>query len=86
MNRQWQLQEAKAKLSQLVKAAETSPQEITVHGKTTAVLISIKEYQKNTQIQSNRESLFELAARAGVNRLDLTIERATTADPERKVF
>lgn len=44
---QWQLQEAKAKLSKLVKLVETEgPQEITVHGEAKAVLVSIAEYTK----------------------------------------
>ncbi len=46
MNTRWQLQEAKAKFSQLVKAAEKAPQEITVHGRPTAVLMSMSEYER----------------------------------------
>ena len=46
MHTQWQLQEAKAKFSQLVKAAEKAPQEITVHGKPTAVLMSMSEFER----------------------------------------
>ena len=37
----WQLQEAKARLSELVKSAEhEGPQEITVHGRPAAVVLS----------------------------------------------
>lgn len=44
---QWQLQEAKNKLSQLIKNADKGvPQYITVHGKNTAVILSTKEYEK----------------------------------------
>jgi len=44
---QWQLQEAKNKLSQLVKnAGKGVPQYITVHGKNTAVILSTEEYEK----------------------------------------
>ncbi|MDR3360262.1 MAG: type II toxin-antitoxin system prevent-host-death family antitoxin, partial [Bifidobacteriaceae bacterium] len=39
--RQWQLQEAKSKLSQLVREAENGPQTITHHGRPSAVVISI---------------------------------------------
>ena len=43
---EWQLQEAKNKLSQLVKKAGNGiPQYITVHGRSTAVVISTKEYE-----------------------------------------
>ena len=39
----WQLQEAKARLSELVKSAEQDgPQEITVHGRAAAVVVSAR--------------------------------------------
>lgn len=44
---EWQLQEAKNKLSQLVKEANKGvPQYITVHGKSTAVILSANDYEK----------------------------------------
>jgi len=43
----WQLQEAKARLSEVIKrAAKEGPQKITVHGDPTAVVISNKEYER----------------------------------------
>jgi len=43
----WQLQEAKMRFSELVKqAVNLGPQQITVRGKTTAVLISKEEYDR----------------------------------------
>ena len=43
----WQLQEAKARLSEVIKkAAREGPQKITVHGELTAVVISSKEYER----------------------------------------
>lgn len=54
---EWQLQEAKNKLSQLVKAADNGvPQYITVHGRSKAVIISAQEYQKLKQPQSKLSS------------------------------
>ena len=45
----WQLQEAKAKLSELVKFAESEgPQSITVHGQPVAVVISQATFEKLT--------------------------------------
>jgi len=43
---QWQLQEAKAMLSEVIKAADFKPQIITVRGKETAVILSYNEYKK----------------------------------------
>jgi prevent-host-death family protein len=43
----WQIQEAKARLSEVVKkAAKEVPLKITVHGESAAVVISSKEYQR----------------------------------------
>lgn len=44
----WQLQEAKAKLSAMLKAAQSRPQWITLHGEEAGVLLSAKTYQKLT--------------------------------------
>lgn len=47
MQTQWQLQEAKNKLSQLIKMAVSGEAQIvTVHGKPTAVIISAEEYAR----------------------------------------
>lgn len=43
----WQMQDAKARISELVKLAQNQePQEITIHGKPVAVLISCKTYDR----------------------------------------
>lgn len=49
----WQLQEAKARFSELVKRAESEgPQDITVHGRSVAVLVSRSEFARLSQHQS----------------------------------
>jgi prevent-host-death family protein len=43
----WQMQEAKAKLSEVVKCAEKEgPQEITLHGQSVAIVISRDLYDR----------------------------------------
>lgn len=43
----WQMQEAKAKLSELVKRAQTDgPQDITLHGESVAVVMSRESYER----------------------------------------
>lgn len=46
MTKHWALQDAKARFSELVRAAEKEPQRITVRGEPTAVLISEAEYRR----------------------------------------
>ena len=42
----WPLQAARDQLSQLVKAAATAPQTVTVHGKAAAVVLSPQDYAR----------------------------------------
>ncbi len=45
--RRWQLQEAKARFSELVKLADSEgPQEITLHGEPKAVVVSKVEFER----------------------------------------
>ncbi len=69
----WQLQEAKNKLSQLVdEARKSGPQVITVRGKEAAVVLSIEEYRR---IAPNKESLAVFFANSPLRGSDLEIER-----------
>lgn len=49
----WQLQEAKARMSELVKKAQQHPQEITLHGKAVAVLVSRETFERLTAAQGS---------------------------------
>ena len=55
----WALQDAKAKLSELVRAAEKEPQHITLHGKEKAVLISAEEYDRLLR-HKPKKTLYEI--------------------------
>jgi len=75
MLNQWQLQEAKNKFSQVVKQAQQGkPQYITVHGKPTAVIISIEDYQK---INQPLTTLSEALMMPIIEDLDLSRDRDT---------
>jgi prevent-host-death family protein len=54
----WQLQEAKARLSRVVKDAQTKgPQIITVHGEEVAVVESMEDYRRRSGGKKNRDWL-----------------------------
>ena len=60
MQTEWQLQEAKNNLSQLVKqAASGDAQVVTVHGRPTAVVVSMEDYARLTR-RSNAKLSTEL--------------------------
>jgi prevent-host-death family protein len=47
---QWQLQDAKARLSEVVKRANAEgPQIVTLHGKPAAVVVSVSEFERMTK-------------------------------------
>ena len=55
----WQLQEAKAMFSKVVRSASEGPQIITVHGKESAVVLSMDDYRKLTAHDENLVSFME---------------------------
>lgn len=76
----WQLQEAKAHLSEMVQEAiNHGPQEITLRGKPAAIIISIKEYQKLTKPKPSFVEFMRSSPLVGVE-LDLTRDQSLTRD------
>lgn len=70
--KRYQLQEAKAKLSQLVRDAAEEPQQISVHGKPAGVLVSQDRYDALT---GEKPSLIEFLRRSPLAGLKLPIDR-----------
>jgi prevent-host-death family protein len=69
----WQLQEAKARFSELVnRATSDGPQHITVHGKPAVVVLSEKEYNK---LKSPKISFIEFINRSPIKGVKLDIKR-----------
>lgn len=57
--REWQLQEAKNRLSQVVdQALHDGPQTITLRGKPSAVVVSFEEYRKLTMPRTGLSQFF----------------------------
>jgi len=74
----WQLQEAKARLSELVKSSqENGPQEITVHGKPAAVLLSRAEYDRLLRRKSGFIDFLRRSPLVGID-LELARDRSSS--------
>ncbi len=74
MKNTWQLQEAKAKFSKVVKEAiQHGPQIITKRGVETAILISIKDYKK---INKKKTSLSQFFRNSPLKDVDLHLEHS----------
>jgi len=69
-NFKWQLQEAKAMLSEVVKASAAKPQIISVRGKDTAVILSFSEYQR---LVRPRQTFFEFIQSSPLRDINLEL-------------
>lgn len=79
----WQLQEAKARFSEVVRrAVEQGPQHVTVNGEERAVVMSAQDYQRLTSQRMGRE-LVDLLAESPLG--DIEIDHAPITGPVRDV-
>jgi len=71
----WQLQDAKARFSALVRQAQQQgPQHISVHGKPAVVVLSDADYRR-LQARSNKPSFTKLMRESPFVGLELSFER-----------
>lgn len=80
-DREWQLQEAKNRLSQVVDSAlHDGPQTITLRGKPAAVVVSFDEYRKLTLPRTGLSQFFK---QSPLREVELDVGRS--ADLSREV-
>lgn len=76
----WPLQDAKARLSELVKRARTEgPQAITVHGDPAVVVLAVPEYERLTRPKQRFSEFIRRSPLKGA-KLDLERDRSTARD------
>jgi antitoxin Phd len=72
----WQLQEAKARLSEVIKQAlKEGPQTITMRGEPTAVVISKDEYER---LRHPRGSFVDFMRKSPLYDVDIDLKREQT--------
>ncbi len=80
--REWALQDAKARLSELVRLAMAhEPQEITLRGEPAVVVVSREEYDRMTQKQESFVDLIRASPLMDAD-IDLSREQSMTRDIE----
>ncbi len=87
--RKWQLQEAKARLSDLVKKATTEgPQQITVHGELAAVVMSPSEFEKLSKKPAKKKKLtfLEFMRVSPLYGVELDLTRDNSLCRDEKIF
>jgi prevent-host-death family protein len=73
----WQLQQAKNRLSEVVRKARTQgPQVITIHGRDAVVVVSAREYKRFTKPSGSLVDFLRKSPLAGVS-LDVRRSRDT---------
>ncbi len=81
--RHWQIQEAKARLSELIKDAEhEGPQEITLHGRPVAVVLSREDYERLTGTGESLATFMRRSPLHGLEELELERDRSPTREIE----
>jgi len=79
----WALQDAKARLSELVRKAKTEgPQRITVHGREEVVVVSVEEYRR-VKGQRTGQALVKVLQDSALR--DINIDRLRTPSRVRAV-
>mgnify|MGYP002138186826 CR=1 FL=1 len=77
----WQIQTAKARFSELVKqAAEDGPQEITLHGKPVAVVLSRAAFDRLAKVDVSLADFIRASPLHGCDELDLERDRSLTRE------
>ena len=82
LDTEWQLQEAKACFSEVVRRAKNQPQRVTVRGKPSAVVVSAEYFEK--MMPRAGSELADLMARSACDDLSFG-ERRGEAMPVREV-
>jgi prevent-host-death family protein len=77
----WQMQEAEARLSEVIKCAESEgPQNITLHGQIVAVMVSKSMFERLT---GKEHSLVDFMRKSPLNGLDeISLDRHTSLTRE----
>ncbi len=85
----WQLQEAKNKLSEVIRRArEEGPQTITVRGEDAVVVLQAEDYQALVGKRRERETLYEFALRwaPAMENIELQLPPRLADPPRSGVF
>jgi antitoxin Phd len=76
--REWQLQQAKAQFSELVKnALQNGPQQVTLHGKPTVVVLSQEEYER---LKKPKPTFILFLRKSPLMGIDLKLKRDSSKD------
>jgi prevent-host-death family protein len=77
----WQMQEAKARLSELVKLAQSEgPQDITLHGRSVAVVLSRAAFERLSGCSQSLLDFMRQSPLYGLEEIEFERDRSTTRE------
>ncbi len=77
----WQMQEAKARISELVKQAQNQgPQEITMHGRSVAVVVSRETYDRLSQTGDSLAAFMRRSPLYGSDDIEFERDKSVTRE------
>ena len=77
----WQMQDAKAKLSEVVKCAQQDgPQDITLHGRSVAVVLSRETFERLTGNSQSLLDFMQSSPMQGLDDLEFERDQSPTRD------
>jgi antitoxin Phd len=80
MKKNWQIQEAKQRLSEVIRLALTDgPQRLTCRGEPSAWIISNQDYNK---LKGERENIVDFFQRSPHREVEIPVERKKRSSPE----
>ncbi len=79
--RAWQMQEAKARLSDLVKRAQSQgPQEITMHGRSAVVVVSRETFDRLSHAGESLVTFMRNSPLHGLDEIEFERDKSMTRD------
>lgn len=78
--KRWQIHDAKAKFSELIRAAGSGPQDITHHGKSVAVVLSRDEFDRLSQAGESLGTFMQRSPLYDLDALELQRDASLTRD------
>jgi len=82
-NDRWDLQDAKARLSEVIRRArEDGPQRVTTRGKNAVVVLREEDYARLAQKDAKRRHIVDILANGPLGDLDLERDRGLGRDVE----
>lgn len=76
----WQIQEAKARMSELIKRAQEQPQDITLHGKSVAVVISRTAFDRLSRAEGSLVDFMRRSPLYGADEVELERDKSLTRE------